>query len=89
MTAPSQVAHTQIVLKVQCRAAGDKPVKMRISKQDAFQKLFDAFRRHAEARAWAHADAAMRFIFDGQRLEADATPSDLDCEDGDVIEVAW
>ena len=47
----------------------------------AFRKIFNAF-----CERQGKSNDAVRFLFDGNRIDADSTPADLDMEDGDRID---
>ncbi|EEH57334.1 uncharacterized protein MICPUCDRAFT_33538 [Micromonas pusilla CCMP1545] len=56
-------------------------VHFKVRQTTKFSKIFDAFC----ARKSLQPDS-VRFLFDGQRVNANMTPKDLDMEDGDSLD---
>eukprot|EP00010_Vexillifera_abyssalis_P009082 CAMPEP_0201547128 /NCGR_PEP_ID=MMETSP0173_2-20130828/3535_1 /ASSEMBLY_ACC=CAM_ASM_000268 /TAXON_ID=218659 /ORGANISM="Vexillifera sp., Strain DIVA3 564/2" /LENGTH=88 /DNA_ID=CAMNT_0047956053 /DNA_START=1567 /DNA_END=1833 /DNA_ORIENTATION=+ len=56
-------------------------VCFRIRRKTKFQKLIDAYCERQSINP-----GAIRFLYDGERIQADQTPHDLEMEDGDVID---
>jgi small ubiquitin-related modifier len=66
-----------ISVRVKDQTGGE--VVFKVKKTTKFSRILDAF---CQKKAW---DATqVRFVFDGQRLNRDATPEELDMESGDV-----
>eukprot|EP01115_Flamella_aegyptia_P014861 TRINITY_DN8744_c0_g3_i1.p1 TRINITY_DN8744_c0_g3~~TRINITY_DN8744_c0_g3_i1.p1 ORF type:complete len:101 (+),score=28.95 TRINITY_DN8744_c0_g3_i1:23-304(+) len=56
-------------------------VYFKIKKNTALRKLMDAYcDRQAQARN------SVRFLYDGQRMQPEQTPKELDMEDNDIID---
>ncbi|KAL4853652.1 hypothetical protein ACK3TF_005372 [Chlorella vulgaris] len=76
----------RIALKLRSARHGEKVLRMRSC--DPFSKLFAAYRGWAAEQGHiASADAAVRFIFDGDCLLPGQTPADLDLEGDECIDV--
>lgn len=72
-------------LKVQCLQGH---VMIRLEKTKPLERLFAAFRQHAQQEGWADDPDSIRFSFDGDRLQGTETVASLDLEDDDIIEAA-
>ena len=72
-------AEPQINIKVVDSMGGELFMKIRMN--TPMRKLFRAYSMAKGTDA-----NAVRFMFDGQRLDADDTPHTLDMEDGDAID---
>ncbi len=66
-----------ISLKVKDQTGGE--VVFRVKATTKFSKIMEAF---CQKKSWA--SNQVRFLFDGQRVNADQTPEDLEMENGDV-----
>ena len=66
-----------ISIKVKDQSGGE--VVFRVKRTTKFSKIRDAF---CQKKAWD--SGQVRFIFDGQRVNADDTPESLELEDHDV-----
>jgi hypothetical protein len=79
-TAPKpEAADSQhINLKV---SDGNSEVYFKIKKATQLKRLMDAFCKRQGRPA-----SSLRFLYDGQRIEAEDTPESLDMDEGDVIE---
>ncbi|EFN56709.1 hypothetical protein CHLNCDRAFT_144092 [Chlorella variabilis] len=76
----------RISLKLRSAHAGEKVMRMR--REDPFSKLFAAYRSWAaEAGHISSADAALRFLFDGDQLGPGQTPASLELEGDECIDV--
>jgi small ubiquitin-related modifier len=64
-------------LKVKDQTGGE--VVFKVKRTTKFAKIRDAF---CQKKSWV-ADQ-VRFVYDGQRLDPNATPEELDMENGDV-----
>eukprot|EP00740_Mantoniella_antarctica_P006241 CAMPEP_0181363246 /NCGR_PEP_ID=MMETSP1106-20121128/8588_1 /TAXON_ID=81844 /ORGANISM="Mantoniella antarctica, Strain SL-175" /LENGTH=93 /DNA_ID=CAMNT_0023477555 /DNA_START=41 /DNA_END=322 /DNA_ORIENTATION=- len=56
-------------------------VHFKVRQTTKFQKIFDAF-----CSRKALSSDSVRFLFDGQRINPNMTPKDLEMEDGDSID---
>ncbi|KAJ9618253.1 hypothetical protein H2203_009169 [Taxawa tesnikishii (nom. ined.)] len=54
-------------------------IEFRIKSTTKFEKVFMAFEK-------AQGRQGLRFHFDGERVNADQTPGDVEMEDGDILE---
>lgn len=76
----SQPSDNSILLQI--KSQGNLPELTFKTKPDKqFEKMFDTYYK----RSGADQDS-IRFIFDGQRLNANQTPKDLDMQDNDIID---
>ncbi|KAJ3041045.1 hypothetical protein HDV00_009945 [Rhizophlyctis rosea] len=57
-------------------------ISFKIKNTTPFQRLMDAYLQKT-----GQDKNAVRFLYQGTRIQADATPQDLDMEDGDQIDV--
>mmetsp|Transcript_29833 Transcript_29833/g.47976 ORF Transcript_29833/g.47976 Transcript_29833/m.47976 type:complete len:93 (+) Transcript_29833:2-280(+) len=58
-------------------------VQFKVKDTIKFQKIFDAYC----AKKGIDDQQAVRFRFDGHRLEKEKTPKEVEMEDGDIIDV--
>jgi len=56
-------------------------VYFKIKKQTALRKLMDAYCQRQGVDA-----TSIRFLYDGQRIQAEQTPKELEMEDNDIID---
>lgn len=75
---PDVKSETHINLKV---SDGNNEVFFKIKRSTPLRRLMEAF-----AKRQGKALSSLRFLNDGQRVNPDDTPDDLDLEDNDVIE---
>lgn len=76
----SQPNDNSILLQI--KSQGNLPeltFKTKLDKQ--FEKMFDTYYKRSGA-----AQDSIRFIFDGQRLNGNQTPKELDMQDNDIID---
>ncbi|ODV85281.1 hypothetical protein CANARDRAFT_28547 [[Candida] arabinofermentans NRRL YB-2248] len=69
---------THINLKV---TDGTSEVFFKIKRSTPLKRLMDAF-----CKRQGREPSGTRFLYDGQRVSAEATPDELDMEENDVIE---
>jgi small ubiquitin-related modifier len=69
--------HINITVKTQ----NNESVQFKIKRTTPFKKVFKAF-----AEKQGKPEASLKFSFDGNRIEPDVTPNDLEMEDGDSID---
>ena len=58
-------------------------VHFKVKKTTTFKKIFDAYLQRV-----GKAPGSLRFMFDGKRVDVNATPASLDMDDGDLIEAS-
>lgn len=78
-------ADDRVTLKLVTKARQEQ--QMRIRTTDPLSKLFDKYRELAIGNGWASDISNFKFIFDGDEVEGSDTATDLDMEDGVVIDV--
>lgn len=78
---------TKLTLTCKCKQGS---VEIRVRQSDPFSKLQKAFLMLATDKGWlSKPPASIKFEFDGDALELDSTPADLELEDGYTIDVTW
>ncbi|CCH43773.1 hypothetical protein BN7_3327 [Wickerhamomyces ciferrii] len=77
-TKPDVKSETHINLKV---SDGTNEIFFKIKRATPLKRLMEAF-----AKRQGKSLNSIRFLFEGQRVKEDATPDEMDLEDGDVIE---
>lgn len=76
------VEESTITLTVKDASGGtDKTMQFKVKKTTKFSKVFEAYAQRLGVQS-----ASMRFIYEGKRVIADATPKFLEMEDNDEIE---
>lgn len=75
---PDVKSETHINLKV---SDGTSEIFFKIKRATPLKRLMEAF-----AKRQGKSLASIRFLYEGQRVNADSTPDELELEDGDVIE---
>ncbi|OBA22962.1 ubiquitin-like protein [Metschnikowia bicuspidata var. bicuspidata NRRL YB-4993] len=76
--AKEEVSDTHINLKV---SDGAGEIFFKIKRTTPMKRLMDAF-----CKRQGRSLDSIRFLVDGTRIHPDATPQEMDLEDGDVIE---
>ena len=74
---------------VKLRTKHKTEVKMQIVSKCAFGKMFDKFRNHALSKGWVNDTDVLVFEFDGEKLQREQTPLQLDMENDYVVDVRW
>mmetsp|Transcript_35541 Transcript_35541/g.68122 ORF Transcript_35541/g.68122 Transcript_35541/m.68122 type:complete len:96 (-) Transcript_35541:390-677(-) len=69
-------------LNIKVKDSDNNEVHFKVKKTTKFEKIMEAFCKKKGVDK-----ANTRFIFDGQRINGQQTPNDLDMEDDDTIEV--
>lgn len=75
---PDVKSETHINLKV---SDGSSEIFFKIKRATPLKRLMEAF-----AKRQGKSIESIRFLYEGQRVNADSTPDEMDLEDGDVIE---
>ena len=70
------------MLNIKCVAQDRDEICFRLKTTTPFQKMFDAYASQTKLNA-----AALRFLFDGTRINPTQSPGALQMEDGDTIDV--
>jgi Ubiquitin-2 like Rad60 SUMO-like len=70
-----------------CRTQHHGDLKLRLRCGDPLSKLFAVVRAKAEEKGWIPPGGQLRFEFDGEQLTGNETPSALDMEEEDAIDV--
>lgn len=70
-----------------CRTQRHGDLKLRLRCGDPLSKLFAVVRAKAEEKGWIPPGGQLRFEFDGEQLTGNETPSALEMEEEDAIEV--
>lgn len=73
---------TDDLLNIKCVSQDRDEVCFRLKTTTVFQKMFDAYASQTKLSA-----AALRFLFDGTRINPTQSPGALQMEDGDTIDV--
>ena len=73
---------TDDMLNIKCVSQDRDEVCFRLKTTTPFQKMFDAYASQTKLSA-----AALRFLFDGTRINPTQSPGALQMEDGDTIDV--
>ena len=73
---------TDDMLNIKCVSQDRDEVCFRLKTTTPFQKMFDAYASQTKLNA-----AALRFLFDGTRINSTQSPGALQMEDGDTIDV--
>jgi len=73
---------TDDMLNVKCVSQDRDEVCFRLKTTTPFQKMFDAYASQTKLNA-----AALRFLFDGTRINPTQSPGAMQMEDGDTIDV--
>lgn len=60
----------------------DNSVDFKVTKKIRFQKIIDAY-----SEKTGKSPNSLKFLFNGQRLQGDASLADLGLEDGDIVDV--
>ncbi len=78
----------KVVLTMQSK---EGKLQLRIGRQVGLKKLFDIYKEQAVKKEWLPAakTSSVRFVWDGDQLTGTETAEDIDCDNGDIIEVKW
>lgn len=69
-------------LNIKVAASDSNEIFFKIKKNTPLRKLMDAF-----CERQGKSQSSVRFVYEGERLQPNNTPEELDMEDGDTIEV--
>lgn len=87
--AAPEAATDKVTIVCQCKS-GEVSIKTRAT--DSFAKLQRGFLFAAVAKGWlteAVAPPGFKFMFDGDKIDPDATPEGLDMGEGERVDVSW
>eukprot|EP01066_Platyproteum_vivax_P012424 Platyproteum_vivax@DN5647_c0_g1_i1.p1 len=68
-------------LTIKVKNAQGEEVQFRVKKTTVFKRIIQAY-----CSRLGQAESTVRFLFDGERIQADATPEQLGMENEDVVD---